>query len=268
MIIIGEKINGFIPSTLEAIEKRDEEYIRYLAKGQSEAGATFIDVCAGTAAEVERETMEWLINLVQEATDTPLCIDSSDPQIIVDLLPMVNQVGCINSISMEEGKCETILPAIAGTEWSVVALTCDMNGIPDDPQEKFNIACQIVERADDAGVARDKLLIDPLVTTLATNQDSMMSFIEAEQMILDKFPDVHITSGLSNISYGMPYRKIVNMGFLMLAMEHGMDSAIINPMSEDMLAMMYATEALLGRDKRCKKYLKAYRKGLFGGKKA
>ena len=264
MIIIGEKINGFIPKTLAAIESRDEDYIRFLAQGQSEAGATYIDVCAGTAAEIERETMEWLIPLVQGATDTPLCIDSSDAQIIVDMLPLADKVGCINSVSMEEGKCETIFPVIAGTDWRVVALTCDMNGIPADPKEKLRIAVEIMERADAYGIPHDHVLIDPLVTTLATSDDSMISFIEAEKMILDRFPEVHITSGLSNISYGMPYRKIVNMEFLALAMANGMDSAIIDPMCKDMLACMYATEALIGKDRRCKKYLKGYRKGLFG----
>ena len=266
MIIIGEKINGFIPKTLEAFKNQDEDYIRYLAKGQSDAGATYIDVCAGTAAEIEHETMEWLINLVQDATDTPLCVDSSDPSIIVDMLPLVNKVGCINSISMEEGKCEAILPIISGTDWRVVALTCDMNGIPDNPKDKFKIARQIVERTDEAGIARDNVLIDPLVTTLATCQDSLKSFVEAERLILDEYPDVHITSGLSNISYGLPYRKIVNMEFLALTMANGMDSAIIDPMSQDMLACMYAVEALNGNDKHCKKYLKAYRNGLFGKK--
>lgn len=268
MIIIGEKINGFIPKTLEAIEARDEDYIRFIAKGQAEGGATYIDVCAGVEPSIERETMEWLINLVQDVVDVPLCIDSPDPQVIVDMMPLTNKPGCLNSISLEEGKCETILPAIAGTDWKVVALTCDSNGIPDDPATKFRIAKTIIDQATEAGVSHDNILIDPLVTTLATNQDSMTSFIETMRMVKAEYPDVHITSGLSNISYGMPYRKAVNMQFLALAMSMGMDSAIINPMSSDMLATMYATEALLGKDPYCKGYLTAFRNGMFGKKPA
>ena len=145
-----------------------------------------------------------------------------------------------------------------------MALTCDDNGIPEDPDTKFRIAKTIIEKATEAGVAHDNILIDPLVTTLGTNQNSMVNFIQTMRMVKAEFPDVHITSGLSNISYGMPYRKAINMQFLSLAMAEGMDSAIIDPMSADMLAAMYATNALLGRDNYCKDYLTAYRNGAFG----
>ncbi len=267
MIIIGEKINGFIPKTLEAIQNRDDDYIREIAKKQADAGATYIDVCAGVEPDQEYEAMEWLIDLVQEVTDTPLCLDSPDPQVIVDMMPRANTVGCLNSISMEKNKCEVILPAIAGTDWKVVALTCDDTGIPDDPETKFKIAQQIMEKADEFGVAHDNILFDPLVTTLGTNQESMVSFIKTMQMIKDAFPEVHITSGLSNISYGLPYRKAINMQFLSLCMYNGMDSAIMDPMSQDMLAAMYATEALMGEDPFCKGYLTAFRNKLFGVKR-
>ena len=101
MIIIGEKINGFVPKTLEAIKAHDDEYIKYIAKAQADAGATYIDVCAGVEPEIEHETMKWLMDLVQSVTDTPLCIDSPDPQVVVDMMPYANEVGCLNSISME-----------------------------------------------------------------------------------------------------------------------------------------------------------------------
>ncbi len=263
MIIIGEKINGFIPKTLEAIENRDADYIRKIAKGQADGGATYIDVCAGVKPDIEMEVMEWLIDLVQETVDTPLCIDSPDPQVIVDCMPRAKAVGCMNSISLEEGKCETVLPAIAGTDWKVVALTCDANGIPDDPATKFEIAKTIIAHAEGYGIPHDNILIDPLVTTLATNQQSMVNFIETIHLIKAEYPDVHITSGLSNISFGMPYRKAINMQFLSLTMQAGMDSAIMDSMSEDMLATMHATIALLGNDPYCGGYLRAYKAGLF-----
>lgn len=263
MIIIGEKINGFIPRTFQAIEEKDETYIRHIAEGQAEGGATYIDVCAGTKPEIEMETMEWLIGLVQDTVDTPICIDSSDPQIILDCMPLVNKPGCLNSISLEEGKCEAILPKIAGTDWKVVALTCDAMGIPEDPHTKYEIAVQIIKQATELGIPHDNILIDPLVTTLATNQNSMISFIDTIRLIKETHPDVHFTSGLSNISFGMPYRKAINMQFLAHTMAAGMDSAIMDPMSKDMLATMHATEALYALDPYCGAYLKAYKKGLF-----
>ncbi|MDR2492481.1 MAG: dihydropteroate synthase [Coriobacteriales bacterium] len=267
MIIIGEKINGFIPKTLAAIEARDDAYIIEITKGQAAGGATYIDICAGTAPDVERETMEWLIDLVQSNTDTPISLDSSDPQVIIDMMPRVKKPGLINSISLEAGKCETVLPAIANTDWKVVALTCDSNGIPDDPKVKFDIAKKIIEQANELGIKNDRLFIDPLVTTLATKQDSLISFNEAIRLIKAAYPDVNITSGLSNISFGMPFRKAINMQFLALTMAAGMNSAIMDPMSQDMQATMHAVNALLGNDEYCVEYLGAFREGLFGATK-
>ena len=168
---------------------------------------------------------------------------------------------------MEGNKCDIILPAIAGTEWKVVALTCDDDGIPDDPKVKYEIAKKIMAKVDEYGVDHDNILFDPLVTTLGTNQQSFLNFIEAVELIKADYPDVHFTSGLSNISYGLPYRKAINMQFLSLAMAKGMDSAIMDPTSRDMLAAMYATDALLGNDNYCKDYLKGFRNNLFGPKK-
>jgi len=264
MIIIGEKINGFVPKTMAAIEAKDEDYIRFIAQGQKDGGADYIDICAGTAPEIERETMEWLINIAQDAVDLPLCLDSSDPQVLLDMMALTKKPGLLNSVSLEEGKCEAIFPAIADTEWCVIALTCDNNGIPDDPQVKAKIAADIIKLANEAGIATERIYIDPLVTTLATKQDSLPNFTEAIALIKAEFPTVHFTSGLSNISFGMPYRKAINTQFLSLSMAAGMDSAIMDPMSPDMQATLHATAALLGEDDYCMEYLTAYREGLFG----
>jgi len=264
MIIIGEKINGFIPRTLEAIEAKDEVYIRSIAKSQTECGADFIDVCAGTAPEIERETMRWLIGLVQDEVDTPLCIDSSDTDVLLEMMKLANKPGLINSVSGEVGKCEAIFPVIGGTDWKVVALTCDKNGIPTDPEVKFQIADGLISQALAHDVPLGNIFIDPLVTTLATTGDSLLSFNEAVRKIKEKYPEVHITSGLSNISFGMPYRKAINTQFLALAMSAGMDSAIMDPTSADMRSTLYATDALLGRDEYCMNYLTAFRAGMIG----
>jgi 5-methyltetrahydrofolate--homocysteine methyltransferase len=274
MIIIGEKINGFIPKTLAAIEGKDAEYIRTIAKAQVESNAAFLDICAGTAPEIERKTLEWLIDIVLETVDIPLCLDSSDPQMLMDMYGYVRQKasgvqassGLINSVSLEEGKCETVFPRIVDSDWGIVALTCDNNGIPDDPATKLVIAREIIRRANEAGIVTERIYIDPLVTTLATKQDSLQNFTEGVALIQAEFPTVHFTSGLSNISFGMPFRKAINMQFLCLAMKAGMDSAIMDPTSPDMQATLHATDALLGNDEYCMEYLTAFREGLFGAR--
>jgi 5-methyltetrahydrofolate--homocysteine methyltransferase len=264
MIIIGEKINGFIPKTAEAISAHDDEYIKSIAVAQSEKGADYLDICAGTAPELERETLKWLIELAQGASDVPLCLDSSDPQILLEMIPLVSRPGILNSISLETGKCEAILPAIANTDWKVIALTCDDKGITDEPEVKLEIATKIIAKCEEFKISHDRVFIDPLVTTLATKQDSLANFTRAISLIKSKFPDVHFTSGLSNISFGMPYRKAINMQFLALAMAAGMDSAIMDPLSGDIQATLFATDALLGNDEYCMGYLQAYRAERFG----
>ncbi|MDR3160252.1 MAG: dihydropteroate synthase, partial [Spirochaetaceae bacterium] len=152
MIIIGEKINGSIPSTAKAIADRDEEFIRNLARRQAETGVDYIDVAAGTSPEKERETLAWLINIVQDTVDTPLCIDSSDCHVILDMIPLAKRPGMLNSVSEEHGKCEILLPKVADSAWKIVALTCDNNGISEDAKVKFDIAVTIVEKAKKYGI--------------------------------------------------------------------------------------------------------------------
>ena len=146
MIIIGEKINGTIPSVKKAIEARDEEFIRNLAIRQAEAGADYIDVCAGTAPDIEVETLKWLMDIVQDAVDKPLCIDSPNPRTLEAVFKYAKKTGIINSVSEEGEKCDVIYPLIKGTEWQVVALTCDNAGIPKDVETRVRIAKQLIEK--------------------------------------------------------------------------------------------------------------------------
>ena len=267
MIIIGEKINGTIPPVKKAIEERDEEFIRDRAVKQAEAGADFIDVCASTAPEHEVETLIWLMNIVQDATDVPLCIDSPNPKAIEAVFKYAKKPGLINSVSEEGGKCEIIYPMIKGTDWEVVGLTCDQNGIPCDVQTRVDITKILVEKADKFGITPDRIHIDPLVMALATDNESLLKFVDSITEIKKVYPTIKITSGLSNISFGMPERGIVNKYFMCLAINAGMDSAIMDPLNKEIMGAIFATEALLGRDRHCRNYSKAFRKGRIGNSK-
>lgn len=264
MIIIGEKLNGTIPSVGKAILERDEDFVRNLAIKQAEAGADFIDVCAGTSPDIEVESLKWMMNLVQEVVDTPLCIDSPNPHVILEVLEYAKRPGLINSVSEEHGKCEVIFPVMKGTEWNVVALTCDNNGIPTDVETRINITKSIVEKAKQYDIDQSRIFIDPLVIAISTDNQSLLKFVEATKQIKELYPDIHITSGLSNISFGMPLRKIINQNFLTLAMGAGMDSAIMDPLNRDTMATLLAADMLLGKDRHCRKFTTAYRKGSIG----
>lgn len=264
MIIIGEKINGTIPGVKNAIESRNEEYIRDLAVRQAEAGADYIDVCAGTAPEAEVETLTWLMGIVQDAVDKPLCIDSPNPKIIEKVFVHARRPGIINSVSEEGGKCEIIYPLLKGTEWQVIALTCDNRGIPSDVQTRVEITKVLVEKAHKYDITPGRIHVDPLVMALSADNNSLLNFIETLTAVKELYPDIKVTSGLSNISFGMPLRRVINQHFLTLAMYAGMDSAIIDPCNRDILTTLLAVEALLGRDRFCRNFANAYRKNKIG----
>ena len=255
MIIIGEKLNGSIPSVAKAIAETDADLIRERARMQAEAGATFLDVCASVEEAVEVETLKWMIDLVQEVTDTPICVDSPSARSCVAAIPFCKRPGLINSVSLEGDKIDTIFPVIADTDWECVALLCDNDGIPDSVERRMKIFFGIMEKAKQYGIAPSRLHIDPLVVTLGTDQTALTVFADCCRRIKYEYPEIHITSGLSNISFGLPVRKNINQAFMVLAMNAGMDSAIVDPTNKNMIGMIYATNALLERDEYCLQYI-------------
>lgn len=264
MIIIGEKINGSIPKTGAAIAAHDEEYIRELARNQTRYGATYIDCCA-SVNENELETMKWLMDLIKEETDLPIAIDSPDPQVCVDAIPFADgRVGLINSVSGEGDKIDIVFPVIADTDWGCIALLSDDHGIPSSVEGRMDVFHSIMKRVEEFDIDPSRMYIDPLVETLGANEESYLMFAECCRQIKQEYPTIHITSGLSNISFGLPVRKMINMPFLVLAMAAGMDSAIMDPTNRDMNGVLHGAEALLGIDEMCLDYIEAYRDDLFG----
>ena len=269
MMIIGEKINGAIPSVKQAIAEKNESLIVERTLAQAQAGANFLDCAPSTATDIEYDTMVWLIDVMQGCTDVPLCIDSPDARLLARIIEegRLNRPGMVNSVNEEGTKCETIFPLIAGTAWEVVGLTCDQDGIPADPAKKVDIAKRIIDKAVKYGVALNRLHIDPCVMALATMPSAMNDFIYCIENIHAYAPEVKVTGAISNISFEMPARKYANMNCMSYAIAAGLDSAIVDPCSADMMGTIYACEALRMTDKGGRKYNRAYRKGLFGAKK-
>ena len=263
MIIIGEKINGSIPSMGKAIAERDEARIRDIAQKQAEAGADFIDCCA-SVDKGELETMEWLIGLIQSVCDTPISVDSPDPQVCVDAMKFCARPGLINSVSGEGNKMDIVFPAIAGTKWEVMALLCDDSGIPKTAADRIRVLDRIMAKAAEYGIAPNRIHIDPLVEMFCTSEDGCNMLLEVMRYTKEHYPQVHISGAVSNISYNLPYRKIVNLAFTVLCIANGMSSAVLDPLNRDLRGAIYATEALLGQDDYCMEYISAYREGIFG----
>ena len=267
MIIIGEKINGSIPVVAEAIANRDAEFIKNRARIQAEAGATYIDCCASVPEDQEVETLKWMIDCIQEATDLPTAVDSPSADVLRQVFPHCKRPGLINSVSGEGNKVDTIFPLIADTKWEVICLLSDDTGIPKCAADRLKVFDFIMAKAKEYNISPSRLHIDPLVEMLCTSEDGIAMNVEVISTIRSQYPGIHITAAVSNISFNLPVRKMVNLGFAVLAMNAGLDSAILDPTNRDMMGVIYATEALLGLDDYCMEYISAYRAGIFGPKK-
>lgn len=268
LIIIGEKINGAIPRVAAAIRARDAQTIIDIAQLQIEAGANYLDICAGSTPQEEYDDLVWLLDVVQGYTDVPISIDSPDPRILERVFPLIKRPGIINSISGEGEKCDILLPILRDNpKWQVVALCCDNNGIAASTEDKVRIAFELIEKAAQYGVSPDRIHIDPLVLALSAVNTAAVNFCDAIRQIKEKYPTVKITAALSNVSYGMPVRKLINQTFLTIALAAGLDSGIVDPARPEIIETVFAAEALLGKDRLCRKYNNAYRSGRIGSKK-
>lgn len=268
MIIIAEKINGSIPSVAKAIEARDGDFIQNLAKAQSEVGSDFIDVCASVDPSIEFETLKWMVEQVQEVTDTPIAVDSPDAKLCAEISKFCKNPGLINSVSGEGTKIEDVFPVIADTKWEVAALLCDdANGIPKTGEIRLKIFEDIMAKAKEYNIDPSRIHIDPLVEMLCTSEDGINMLMGVIKEIKKRYPTIHVTGAASNISFNLPARKMVNQAFVVMAMTAGMDSVILDPLNRDMRGLIFATEALMGEDMMCMEYITAFREGLFGVQK-
>ena len=271
MIIIAEKLNGSIPSCAKAIAARDEDYIKDMAQRQAEAGATFLDCCA-SVNEGELDTIKWMIDTIQSVTDCPISVDSPDVQVVVDAMQFCKKPGLFNSVSGEGNKIDLAFPVLAKPEnskWEVMALLCDDTGIPKSAAKRIEVFDMIMAKAAEFGIAENRFHIDPLVEMLCTTDDGegISMVLEVMNHIKTTHPKVHISGAISNISFNLPARKLVNQAFAVLAINAGMDSSVMDPLSQDLRGVIYAAEAMIGLDDFCAEYTSAYREGIFGVKK-
>lgn len=263
MIIIGELINASRKQIRAAIESRDVETIQTAARDQADNGADYIDVNAGTFVGQEAACLRWLVETVQDATDRPCALDSPDPVAIEAALAVHQGVPLINSISLERARYDALLPLITGTGFKVIALCMSDDGMPQTTDDRLRIAERLIHGLTQNNVALDNIYIDPLVQPISVNKAFGMEFLDAIEQIMTRFPGVHTACGLSNVSYGLPERRILNQIFMAMAICKGLDGAIVNPLDARMMATIVAAQTLAGRDDYCINYLQNYRADLF-----
>ncbi len=265
MLLMGESINGTRKQVAEAIQARDVEFIKTLAMDQVEAGAGVLDVNGGVAGGNEVEDLTWLIDVVMGVTDIQLMVDSASPTAletgVQHVIDKGGKVPFINSISGEQPRIDAVLPLVEKYKCPVVGLCLSDEGIPATAEDRFAVAQRIYDLCTGAGLPAEDLWIDPLVLAVSADPCAPAVTMDTLRLVKEKLP-VSTTGGLSNVSFGLPNRPLLNRTFVAMCAGLGLDGLIVDVRNQQMMAAIKAIEALRGEDNFCGSYLKAHRAGI------
>jgi 5-methyltetrahydrofolate corrinoid/iron sulfur protein methyltransferase len=269
MILIAERINGMFTNVKKAIADKDKKVIQELAKKQTDAGAAYLDVNVGTAAADQEGTMQWLVESIQETCSTPLCLDSQKPAVIAAGLKVINAENgvILNSTPLNKKSDGEILDKYiemanqAGRKASIIALTMDKNGVPQDIDTRVAIAAEIVSKAMEKGFNTQRLFIDPIILPVKvpnaqSQPGNILTAMDQIRYLSDPAP--HMTIGLSNLSQGAAERSLINRVFLAMAITRGLDSAIVDVFDQDLMNIVATSEMLMNKQIYSDSFLKAY----------
>ena len=262
MLIVGERINSTRENIREAIGKRDRAFIIKEVSKQIAAGATFVDInCAVTSGD-EVEDIDWVLGVIQsELADVSISIDSPNYLAIERAIKVYNAKSglMINSITAEDRRIDDILPLALKADAKLIALTMNDKGMPDTAEDRTIIARAILDRVKKDGFNPKNLYFDPLIRPISTEPAQAIEFLRSIPMIKDL--GANTICGLSNVSFGLPDRKLINSTFLAMAVYAGLDAAILDPTDKLMNSNLKASLAIVGEDDYCADYIKAFRDG-------
>ncbi len=256
-VLIGERINPTGKRRLSAaLQTGDLELVRQLATSQVEAGADILDVNVGASGVNELALLPEAIRAVMETVDVPLCIDSDSPEALAAALQVCVGKPIVNSVNGQEQRLRTVLPLVAEHGAAVIGLTMDDEGIPNDADRRLSIAGKIIERASEAGIPPEDVIIDALALTVGADGEAARVTIDAVRRIRDEF-GVNQTLGVSNVSFGLPDRDLINWSFLAMVIAAGVTCPVVHV--RQVRPAVLAIDLLLGRDDYAMRYIRAYR---------
>lgn len=261
MLVIGELINGMYKEVGRAIRNKDKAAIQKLAKDQAASGANMLDVNTGPLSKNPKEDMVWLVETIQEATDTPLALDSTRTDAIEDGLRHVRKRALINSTSADDEKLKILIPLAKRYNARLIGLAMDKKGIPRDRSQRLELALKIVSSCMEEGFPIEDLYIDPVVLPVNVAQPQGIEVLESiKEFALLSNPPPKTVVGLSNISQGAKERGLINRTYLVMAAGFGLSAAILDPLDRELMDALITAELLLNRNIYCDSYLDAHKK--------
>jgi 5-methyltetrahydrofolate--homocysteine methyltransferase len=262
MLIVGERINTSRKPVNKAVEKRDAAYISTDVQKQVKAGANYIDVNAGSRIGSEMEDLSWLVEVIEAAASVPLALDSPDPQVLLAMVKKVKQKPLVNSTTAEASRFEAMKAVIQERECDIVGLCMDERGVPRSVDQVLENAAHLVENLTKLGIPGGRIHLDPMIQPIGVHKDNGILAVETIRRLHREFPAVRTICGLSNISFGLPHRFLLNRLFMVLCIGAGLTGAIVDPLDQKMMTNIIVAETLAGKDEFCLKYLKANRAGI------
>jgi len=261
VIIIGERINGMFTDIKNAISNEDPAAVQEWAKKQKEGGARYLDINVGPGSANPKEAMKFLIEATQEVSDLPLCLDSTNYDVIEEGLKVCKNPAMINSVPAEPDKMDRVFSLAKEFDAEVIGLAKNQEGIPKDAESRMALAMELVATADAYGISADMLYIDPLVLPCNVAQDHGPEVFETlRQIKLVSDPPPKTVVGLSNISQGgIKNRELVNRTFAVMAMANGLDAAIADADDEELIAAVATARIILNMDIYCDSYIDVFK---------
>jgi len=261
MFIVGELINGMYSNIALALKEHDKKIVQFCALEQIASGADALDLSCGPASKNPLVDLPWLVEVVQEVTDKPLCLDSSKPQVIEAGLKVAKNKTIINSTTADAGKLEVLIPLAKKYKSQLIGITISAKGIPQNKDQRLELAATIITHATEGGFPIEDLYLDPIVMPVNVAQDQIQGILEAiHEFKSISFPIPKTIIGLSNISQGAKSRNLINRIFLTMAVASGLDSAILDPNDKELMDALITAELILNKNIYCDSFLEAYRK--------
>lgn len=261
MFIIGELINGMYKNIGQAIKEKNKTAIQKCALEQIKAGAGALDVNCGPASRQPISDIQWLVQAIQEVTDKPLALDSSKPEVIESGLKVIKNKAVVNSTTADPEKLDVLVPLAKKYNARLIGLTISAKGIPQNKDQRLELAANIVAHCVENGFPTEDLFLDPIVLPVNVAQAQMSDILEAiREFKIISDPPPKTVVGLSNVSQGTCVRSLVNRTFLTMAVAFGLDAAILDPTDKELVDAAITAELILNKQIYCDSYLDAYRK--------
>ena len=261
MFVIGELINGMYASVARALKDKDAAAVQKMALDQLTAGADALDLNCGPASRQPVVDMAWLVETVQSVTGAILVLDSSKPQVIEAGLKAAKNPCIVNSTTADKAKLDILVPLALRYKAGLIGLAMDSKGIPQNKDQRLELAATVVAACVDAGFPVRELYLDPIVLPVNVGQAQLAQILASisEFKIINE-PQPKTVVGLSNVSQGTRNRSLVNRTFLAMAIASGLDAAILDPLDPALMDTLITAELLMNKQIFCDSYLEAYRK--------